>query len=76
MGNASRKEFPHRHNRDGSFDSICPKCFVTVDTRDVEGQLQLAEKVHNCNGLNLSLKLHPPTETWRTRRYRPTASGK
>jgi hypothetical protein len=40
--------FPHRRNPDGSFDSICPKCFRTVATRRDEADLAQAERDHVC----------------------------
>ena len=40
--------FPHRQNPDGSFDSICPKCFRTVATRQNEADLAQAERDHVC----------------------------
>jgi len=40
--------FPHRLNPDGSFDSICPKCFVTVSTKRSETQLADDEIAHDC----------------------------
>jgi hypothetical protein len=29
--------YPHRRNKDGSYDSICPTCFVTVAFGKSEG---------------------------------------
>ena len=40
--------FPHRRNRDGSFDSICMTCFRTVATKYKETELNDAEKDHTC----------------------------
>jgi len=40
--------FPHRRNPDGSFDSICRKCFRTVATRRNEADLAQAEREHVC----------------------------
>jgi hypothetical protein len=40
--------FPHRRNRDGSFDSICLNCFVTVASRGVESELSELEEKHFC----------------------------
>lgn len=51
MGQVSRIAFPHRHNRDGSFDSICPQCFQTVAKSSTEADLEAAERVHDCDGL-------------------------
>ena len=43
--------FPHRHNADGTFDSICASCFVTVATEDNERDLLDWERNHVCSGL-------------------------
>jgi hypothetical protein len=43
--------FPHRRNPDGSFDSICPWCFLTVSAKRNETELAGDEKNHNCYGL-------------------------
>jgi hypothetical protein len=42
------EQFPHRQNSNGTYDSICPKCFRTIDTRYVEGNLAAEERVHIC----------------------------
>jgi hypothetical protein len=41
--------FPHRHNPDGSYDSICTKCFATIGANMTEEQLFEAENKHVCN---------------------------
>jgi hypothetical protein len=41
--------FSHRHNPDGSIDSICRSCFVTVATATAEGALAAYERAHVCN---------------------------
>lgn len=43
------KDFPHRRNWDGTFDSICPSCFVTVTTKNSESELAAAEAAHVCD---------------------------
>jgi hypothetical protein len=41
--------YPHRQNRDGSFDSICLRCFATVaNARDIS-ELHTYDKDHRCN---------------------------
>jgi len=52
LSTASRK-FPHRHNVDGSYDSICPVCLATVATVRREEQLQREESVHVCDPIRL-----------------------
>ena len=42
------KPFPHRKNADGSWDSICSKCFRTVATAKRESSLRDAEASHVC----------------------------
>lgn len=39
---------PHRLNDNGSFDSICPICFVTIATADTEAELIKEEQKHVC----------------------------
>jgi len=46
--------FPHRRNRDGSFDSICLKCFATVASHKTEKELEAEDKGHVCISSALS----------------------
>jgi hypothetical protein len=41
-------KFPHRHNKDGSYDSICPTCFHTIATVKYEFELSAHELKHVC----------------------------
>ena len=41
--------FPHRNNRDGSFDSICTKCFATVASAQTDAALAVYDKKHICD---------------------------
>ena len=41
--------FPHRHNRDGSHDSICTKCFLTIASVREESELVQFEIDHVCD---------------------------
>jgi hypothetical protein len=41
--------FVHRANRDGTTDSICKECFVTVCTSVWETELARAERAHVCD---------------------------
>jgi hypothetical protein len=41
-------KYPHRHNRDGSFDSICTTCFATVGHATCESDLTNEEAHHSC----------------------------
>jgi hypothetical protein len=54
MHSAIKITFPHRHNEDGTFDSICPICFVTVATDESETKLRLYELAHVCNPLQVT----------------------
>jgi hypothetical protein len=40
--------FLHRFNRDGTFDSICIRCFQTIVTNSEERLLAMAEMNHLC----------------------------
>lgn len=40
--------FPHRTNRNGTFDSICPLCYRTIATEQSEYRLAKAELAHRC----------------------------
>jgi hypothetical protein len=41
--------FPHRRNNDGSFDSICLKCLLTIANAGSEADLAKPEMYHICN---------------------------
>ncbi len=43
--------FAHRHNLDGTWDSICTKCFLTVATEWAEDRLLMHERRHDCDSL-------------------------
>jgi hypothetical protein len=42
-------QFPHRRNHDGSWDSICTQCFLTIARSKMEGKLAEFEETHVCN---------------------------
>lgn len=42
--------FPHRLNKDGSYDSICRHCFMTVASHVSEPELEPLEYEHRCFG--------------------------
>jgi hypothetical protein len=52
----SENNFKHRHNQDGSFDSICPLCFRTIDTRLRQEELDQDESSHICDAVDLMWK--------------------
>jgi hypothetical protein len=43
-------DFAHRENSDGTFDSICLHCYLTVGTATAIQALVQSEKSHICNG--------------------------
>ena len=44
----SRIAFYHRRNHDGTWDSICMKCFLTVTNAPKEEDLESSEECHDC----------------------------
>jgi hypothetical protein len=44
-----RGKFAHRSNRDGTTDSICKDCFMTVAKAIWEAELERAERLHCCD---------------------------
>ena len=59
--------FPHRLNYDGSYDSICKTCFMTVASGLSEAALAEGERDHKCPGQPPLLRqpadaLHPATQ--------------
>ena len=46
--------FIHRHNHDGSWDSLCIECFRTVATTKAETELPTQESTHICQALDLN----------------------
>jgi hypothetical protein len=58
MTTSLRTKFAHRENRDGTFDSICRACFLTVATSRSEADLIGFERGHFCDPWDLErLKL-------------------
>jgi hypothetical protein len=57
--------YPHRHNRDGSFDSICTTCFATIGHTQFESDLTDAEQYHSCEQSILAGRGNPrPKMAW------------
>lgn len=44
-----RPKFVRRANRNGTTDSICCKCFITVATARKECELEAPERTHVCD---------------------------
>ena len=50
--------YPHRHNKDGSYDSICLTCFLTISHAETEAELTQHDSAHVCNVTLLSSRAH------------------
>jgi hypothetical protein len=48
MNSSRSDEFAHRQNADGSFDSICLSCYLTVSSAPSESGLTDGEANHSC----------------------------
>ncbi len=44
-----RMKYAHRINEDGSLDSICPRCFITIANSTWEADLERMETAHICD---------------------------
>ena len=55
--------FPHRQNRDRSFDSICPTCFATIANEKSESDLATSDRDHICDPVVMfdRANFRPPT---------------
>ena len=49
MPSSKQLEFVHRFTPDGTVDSICPRCFVTVAFATKEADLVPKEEQHVCD---------------------------
>jgi hypothetical protein len=58
MSPSPRPDFPHRRKPNGTFDSICTRCFLTVANADTEAELRTAERAHDCKGFNMGEIMH------------------
>ena len=50
---SSQPLFVHRENRNGTIDSICLWCYATVSTARCESDLDVAERGHRCDPVEL-----------------------
>ena len=57
------KNYAHRPNEDGTYDSICPTCARTVAEGISEMKLAETQTVHQCPGLPASLVDHMERES-------------
>lgn len=51
---SENSQFPHRTNQDGTIDSICPHCFLTIGSSSCESDLERMESAHVCDPLLVS----------------------
>jgi hypothetical protein len=58
MARQFEPNFPHRLNDDGSYDSICTSCFMTVATARNEAELSHFEWKHVCDPIQLCQLSH------------------
>jgi hypothetical protein len=63
----SDESFTHRPNPDGSYDSICRRCFSTIATEHDQNGLLAQESGHVCNEEDL-LRIQNP-EAWRQEKF-------
>jgi hypothetical protein len=54
-------QFHHRKNRHGTYDSICPVCFITIASNRDVSKLAALERDHICDEAGLS-----SDDTWAT----------
>lgn len=53
MAPPARTLFPHRHNEDGTYQSICVACHATVAVAQNEQDLRPRESAHVCDPIRL-----------------------
>jgi hypothetical protein len=51
--NLLKPGFSHRHDANGSHDSVCTRCYVTVATAQNESELASHESAHICDEWDL-----------------------
>jgi hypothetical protein len=74
MAKAPRQPFPHRHNADGTHDSICCRCYATIATEHDQDDLLAQEAEHVCREEDL-LRIQYP-EVWLEEKFGvPAASA-
>jgi hypothetical protein len=75
MDRSSLPPFPHRQNRDGSWDSICMKCYLTVANKPTEAELAVIESCHACKGLTRVVSMDPTSRVGRMQDRYPERQG-
>ena len=58
MSTQPQQFYPHRRNWDGSYDSICPRCYRTIANGRNEAALAEDEHGHVCKGWHVE-RLQP-----------------
>ena len=56
-------EYQYRKNQDGTFDSICLYCFLTVGTASRKEDLAGLEAAHNCYRKKPPKREHPSSDS-------------
>jgi hypothetical protein len=51
----SANGYPRRRHADGTYDSICPRCFVTIARHMTRAELERKEQHHICSEIDLSM---------------------
>ena len=76
MAESSAPSFSHRHNKDGSWDAICMKCYLTIATSPSEAELAVAESCHHeCKGLTRVLSMEASSRSRRMQDCYPNRRG-
>ena len=53
MSPTAKRRLPHRHNKNGSYDSICAICYMTIASKGIESELARLEAMHVCSPARL-----------------------
>lgn len=54
MAHPENTTFHHRHRDNGTVDSICPHCYLTIAFAIEKQHVSLVEHIHECDPLRLS----------------------
>jgi hypothetical protein len=65
--------YVHRLNADGTIDSICRDCFITIASSRWEAELERTESAHRCDSLRLEHLNNSLNRA--SRRERPESHG-
>jgi hypothetical protein len=58
MAHRNLLAFRRRHNEDGTWDSICLRCYRTAGSARNASWLQLLQSTHTCDPMDLHVDLH------------------